>query len=469
MTGAAERTDGARDLEDQLTGLLLEAAPDGTVVADAEGRIVVANRQALLLFGFAREQLIGRTVEQLLPPARRAAHVRHRAGFQEDPHARAMGAGLELEAQRADGTLVPVEISLSPVTIHGRAYTIASVRDVSERRRLQAERDRIQAALDACYDAVYLFDQGSLLVRYVNQGAQLQSGYPAGELLQMTALDLFTDERGGDDLRTLVEPMARGEQDVVTATGRLVRKDGRHLEVEAVLQPAPGAAPAYLAVVRDISQRISSERALQRAHEALMLAEDRERIARDLHDTVIQRLFASGLALQAAEAFPPERLRARVEDVVSDIDATITELRAAIFGLRRDVTEPGSLAREVAKIAHDAARALGFAPDVVLDGDLDRVPDSVAQHVLPVLREAMANTSRHARPTRVTVRLSASTDAQLVVEDDGVGISANALRGNGLQNMADRARALGGTCTIVARKDGGTRVEWQVPIPHRSA
>jgi PAS domain-containing protein len=79
-----------------------------------------------------------------------------------------------------------VEISLSPVTIQGRAYTMASVRDVSERRRLQAERDRIQAALDACYDAVYLIEQASLLVRYVNHGAQVQSGYSAAELLQMS-------------------------------------------------------------------------------------------------------------------------------------------------------------------------------------------------------------------------------------------------------------------------------------------
>jgi signal transduction histidine kinase len=81
-----------------------------------------------------------------------------------------------------------------------------------------------------------------------------------------------------------------------------------------------------------------------------------------------------------------------------------------------------------------------------------------------VLREAMANTARHARPTRVGVRLGVGGEAQLEVEDDGIGISANALRGNGLQNMSDRARALGGTCTITARKEGGTRVQWQVPL-----
>ena len=453
------------EVDDRLAGLLLEAAPDGTIVVDDAGTIVLANRQALTLFGFERGDLLGHAVDELLPIERRVAHAAHRTAFQAAPQARAMGVGLELEARRADGSLLPVEISLSPVTVDGRRHTIASVRDVSERRRLQNERDRIQAALDACYDAVYLFDDSSLRLRYVNQGAQMQSGYTADELLRMSADELLRHEPPDADVRALVASLASGEQDVVTATTRLAHRDGHHLDVEAVVQRAPGrGAPAYLAIVRDISQRVSSERALQRAHEALMLAEDRERIARDLHDTVIQRLFASGLALQAAEAMPPDRMRTRVNDVVGDIDTTISELRAAIFGLRHDATEPGTLAREVNKIVHDAARALGFAPAMSIDGDLDRVPARVAEHVLPVLREAMANTARHARPTRVGVHIAVTDDVALEVSDDGVGISANALRGNGLQNMTDRALALGGTSSITTRREGGTNVHWQVPL-----
>ena len=458
MTNATERPDHPLDLADKLAGLLLEAAPDGTIVVGDDGTIVLANRQAQELLAYDRDALVGRHVDDLLPVDRRAAHAGYRAAFGANPRARAMGVGLELEAQRADGALLPVEISLSPVTVDGRRYTIASVRDVSERRRLRTEHDRIRAALDACHDAVYLFDQDTLLLRYVNQGAQLQSGYPSDVLLTMTVVELL-------DVRAHVAPLATGDQDVVTATAQLARRDGSRVEVEAVVQRAPGQGPpAFLAIVRDISQRIASERALQRAHDALMLAEDRERIARDLHDTVIQRLFASGLALQAAEAMPPERLRARVEDVIGDIDATIHELRAAIFDLRREATEPGTLGREVRKIVHDAARALGFPPDVSIDGDLDRVPQRVAQHVLPVLREAMANTARHARSTRVAVRIAVRDDITLEVTDDGVGLSANALRGNGLQNMTDRALALGGTSSITARNEGGTRVHWQVPV-----
>jgi len=466
VTHAGEQeTTSALDLDEHLTRLLLDAAPDGTVVVDEAGAIVVVNRQALAMFGYGREDMMGNSIEMLLPEARRAAHVAHRSRFHEHPLARSMGVGLELEARRADGSTLPVEISLSPIVMHGRSYTIASVRDVTERRRLQAERDRIQAALDACYDAVYLFDHDNLLLRYVNQGAQLQSGYTADELLQMTALELLAVDRTESELRRLVEPLASGQQDVVTVTNQLIRKDGRAIEVEAVMQRATSPdQPFYLAVVRDISQRVSSERALQRAHEALMLAEDRERIARDLHDTVIQRLFASGLALQAAEALPPDRLRARVEDVVGDIDTTIRELRVAIFGLRRDATEPGSLSREISKIMHDAARAMGFAPDITIRGDLEQVPERVVTHALPVLREALANAARHARPTKVIVHVIVDDHLLVTAEDDGTGISANALRGNGLQNMADRARALGGTCTITARKEGGTKIQWQVPI-----
>jgi signal transduction histidine kinase len=199
----------------------------------------------------------------------------------------------------------------------------------------------------------------------------------------------------------------------------------------------------------------------------LALLEDRERIARDLHDTVIQRLFATGLRLQGAArlAERPE-VSERILASVDDLDLTVKHIRTAIFGLEasRRATNAGLRSRVLA-LAGEAAGALGFEPHILFDGSLGTVVEDRAVELLAVVREALTNVARHAGAHRVDVEVVADGDLMLRVLDDGKGLGTERRPGaKGLANMEARAARLGGSVLVKARAEGGTVVEWRVPL-----
>jgi signal transduction histidine kinase len=200
----------------------------------------------------------------------------------------------------------------------------------------------------------------------------------------------------------------------------------------------------------------------------MALLEDRERIAQDLHDTVIQRLFATGLGLQGAArlAERPEVV-ARIEQAVEDLDLTVKHIRTAIFGLERTRPRSEGVRRGMLALTAEAAGPLGFEPRVLFEGPVDAaVSDELAVDVLATLRESLANAAKHARASSVDVTVRAGDD-ELVLEvaDDGGGLpEVRSGDGHGLANLAKRAERWGGTCTVGARPDGpGTLVRWRVP------
>ncbi|MFD8866887.1 GAF domain-containing protein [Streptomyces sp. NPDC059590] len=253
-------------------------------------------------------------------------------------------------------------------------------------------------------------------------------------------------------------PLVAGERS--SGALRLCRLAGRppfdHHEVELLSGFAAQAALA-LELAR---HRAESER--------LALRHDRDRIARDLHDLAIQRLFATGLTLQSAGRLieHPEAVE-RVGRAVDDLDETIKIIRSTIFALRvvgDGDAEAGGLRRRLAKAIRSASDVLGFTPALVVEGPVDTdVPDEVADQVLAVLAEALSNTARHARARRVDVRLSVGVGLTLVVADDGVGMGGSAPSG-GLVNMRSRAGLHDGTLDIEAPEAGGTRLVWRVPL-----
>jgi signal transduction histidine kinase len=198
----------------------------------------------------------------------------------------------------------------------------------------------------------------------------------------------------------------------------------------------------------------------------LALFEDRDRIARDLHDLVIQRLFATGMSLQGATALMPDSEAAhRVEQAVDALDETIRDIRSAIFALqsRGGTGLPGVRGR-ILGVVEEMTDSLGFAPGLRMGGQLDRgVPEDTAQQMLTALREALANTAKHARATRVDVTVETGADLVLTVRDNGVGLSGTGRR-SGLANLAERAAELGGTLRTVTGESGGTELEWRVSL-----
>jgi signal transduction histidine kinase len=199
----------------------------------------------------------------------------------------------------------------------------------------------------------------------------------------------------------------------------------------------------------------------------LTLAADRERIARDLHDRVIQRLFATGLALQAVlSQTETETLRGRINEAISQLDETIRQVRTTIFALEPPPSAERGVRARVLEVCAEAARSLGFEPEVRFTGALDsRVDDEMATQLLTTLREALSNVVRHARGHHVEVDVSVNGDAHLRVADDGIGTTPRDLEGGrGLASMAERAESLGGSFRLATPPGGGTEVSWQVPL-----
>jgi signal transduction histidine kinase len=192
---------------------------------------------------------------------------------------------------------------------------------------------------------------------------------------------------------------------------------------------------------------------------------ERDRIARDLHDLVIQRVFAAGLALQGVLGLISHpKAVARVRTVVDDLDATIRELRTAIFALHERPQQATSLRAELIELTSRAHASLGFAPGLAFQGPLDAaVPDHLATDLLAVLREALSNAARHAHATRLEISVTAADRLVLIVQDNGRGMGDTA-RSSGLTNMRRRAEDHGGTFTVTSAPETGTRLEWQVPL-----
>jgi PAS domain S-box-containing protein len=324
----------------------VDELPDGLMVCDGDGLITTANAQFAMMSGYSRLELIGTSVDLLVPRAHRDGHSELRHSFVAAASRRPMGPGVRLALLRRNGTELPVEISLSTMT-------------------------------------------------------GLREG-------------------------------------------------------------------TVVAIVRDVSERLRVETALRTTKDLLTLADERERIARDLHDTVLQRLFGLGLELQATAIRLPGDVPDRIENAVDEIDLIIREIRTAVFTLGSAGRE-GSLGQELTRVTTQAKRVLGYMPRLRLDGPVEsQITPEIRAELLASLREALTNVARHAAATGTEIELSSGENVVMRVLDNGCGVpdELDVSSGNGLRNMAERARLLGGGCSIAPRPNRGTELRWWVPLPH---
>jgi len=485
----------------ELFEALLQASPDAVIVVDAEGRIQAASAPIERLFGWPPGDLVGEPVEVLVPRDLRGIHESHRSRYHAHPSARSMGTGLALYGRRRDGSTFPVDVSLAPIELDGTNLVGAFIRDATERRR------------------------GEDVLRYVNEISQhLLAGEPTSDTLGLIArrarnlvgaagswvvipsarkglVVAAADGGGAEHLvgSTLsateslaARAMAGGEplwvkdmsaDPAVLPAGRLLGLGpGMYLPmlaneaVEGVLvmgrasddDPFEPAEVQALEVFASAASIVLSLGQAREELEVLRLVSEHERIARDLHDTVIQRLFAVGMSLQGLRRLAEAVVADRIDEAVDAIDQVIREIRQTIFELNDPALAAGAggvVRRELSELAESSAQQLGFRPRLAFRGDIDRaLSGDLVAHVIAVVREGLSNVARHAQASSVDIVVSADDGTvELTLADDGRGLPEGRTAGQGLGNLRSRAEELGGEFRVSTRRPRGTVLEWKVP------
>ena len=243
------------------------------------------------------------------------------------------------------------------------------------------------------------------------------------------------------------------------------RADGELFPITISLSPIEtDDGVVTLVAVRDLTDRMAAESARAEAQRRQSIAEDHDRIARELHDRVIQHLFAVGLRLQGLPARIDDPMVVDViDDSVDAIDSVITEIRSTIHGLRRDRDNDRSARMQILDVTGQMGSAAGDPASVRFVGDVDGGIDSaVLADLLAVLREALSNARRHADASNVEVTVTVDADIELRIADDGSGLPDGVSR-SGLANMEARATALGGKLHLESAEPSGLVVRWVVP------
>jgi signal transduction histidine kinase len=300
--------------------------------------------------------------------------------------------------------------------------------------------------------------------------AATMTGSLAGSVYSSGQPLMVTDLAAGDFHRLMAEHLTVGPEAAVPlgAAGSLrgvlslAKHSGRtpfsHAELHMLHAFAGQAAIAMeLAEAREDAER-------------LILLEDRDRIAKDLHDVVIQRLFAVAMTLMSVVRMVQQpEASSRVQHAIDELDQTIRQIRSTIFGLQSSHAggDPGLRAR-IVDLVQGARGHLGFMPGLVMAGQLDTlVSPPVAEHLLAVLQEALSNLLRHAKASTAEVAVEVSDGrVTLSVADNGVGLPRDGRR-SGLRNLQERAEQLGGSFVADSPSEpseGGTRLRWSVPL-----
>ena len=302
-------------------------------------------------------------------------------------------------------------------------------------------------------------------VRAANESANEMFRYESLEGLAIEDL-VPSDVRGQHQaLREGFNAMPHARRMGAGLTLHGLRSDGSTFPVDIALTPVGDSVTA--AVVRDTTELERTRRRLDEQESALAILEDRERIARDLHDTVIQEVFAAGMKLNAVagrlDLAGEAEAQQSVRDIAAALDETIDRLRRTIFDIRQAL--PGQVADEIRDIVVDMTHHSGLTEvDVRVAPAVEDLSQRAVEHLLSTVREAVANVVKHAKGTELAVSINVEGGwCTLEVIDDGVGLSVTGDSGFGLENMRRRSEALGGSF-VAAADDDGTRVEWRIPI-----
>jgi PAS domain S-box-containing protein len=455
---------------------LVHFAPDAFLVVDANGDIAFANAQTETLFGYPREELIGTPVERLIPERFREDHVPHRTEYLAAPAPRAMGSHMALFARRRDGSEFPVEVSLAPMYTDEHMYVSATVRDVTERRAMEEavrrSEERYRLLAEHAVDVVYRIQikPPPARIEYVSPSVVALTGYSAEEFYDDP--EFLWRVTHPDDQELLQQLLTHPEELGGTVLFRTLHRDGRtvwHEQSFSVVENERGVPVTIEGIARDVTEhrRLEEERRLLQAEAEI--ERERDRIAADLHDGVMQTMYSVGLRLSGMQRRSPHLTdddRTSISEAIAGLDGAIGDIRRYVQDLR-PLEFNGDLRESLSELAR-LFRATSDI-DTTFDCGVQRVPIDAdrSMELFLLVREALSNVRRHAGASSVVVHLDEADGAlRLRVTDDGAGFDpeASGLDGHfGLRNMETRARSAGGTFAVMSAAGQGTTILVSVP------
>jgi PAS domain S-box-containing protein len=335
--------------------------------------------------------------------------------------------------------------------------------DTPDANALIDARDRAQAIIASLPDGVLEYDVADQRYVTVNTPFCEMVGYSHHEVIAVEGRPPWWGPSEGDPIMTLRGNANVGE--IVHYEIGLQHRSGRPVRAMVTANVIRSSGRSILlSFFHDLTEERLMAEELNAARERVAVLEDRDRIARDLHDGVIQRMFAAGLHVQAAIGRPDQD--ARLGNVIDEIDEAIKDIRTTIFTLHGQRGLGTSLEHALRVLLAESSRLLGHQPDLDIDGDLAEIPDELGTEMLLLIRELLTNVVKHAQATRTMVRVEAADDNLSVsVHDDGVGYAHTDIdAGSGLKNLHERARRRSGTARVDRLVSRGTAVCWKVPM-----
>jgi PAS domain S-box-containing protein len=476
---AVQQATDALALSEARLRMIFDTASEAILTVDDDQTIVMANAAAAHIFGYEQSQLVGASLDRLIPLRHRARHRRDVAAFGRTGEVRrAMGRVAEVHGARADGTEFPAEAAISHTILRGHHLYTVVVRDITRRRQAERElRDselRQRRLLELLPDAV-LIETGDR-ISYVNAEAQRLFGASAAALVGQPPLDLV-DPGSRALARQHLAALKSGRHAQRSAELDILCFDGSQRTVESTTASVvDGGETSIVMVLRDLTALRRMESELARSHadlQRLVASQDevqeneRRRIARELHDDLQQTLAAIKIDLAAAAVGPARDTALRSARVLADqaIDST----RRIIGDLRPQILDDLGLVPALQMLASQFQQRTAIACALEADEDgLDGLLSPQASTSLfRIVQEALNNAARHSRASQVQIHLSAQeAGITLRVADDGTGMpEAHERRAGavGLVGMHERARLLQGTLDVARAEPHGTVIQVKVP------